>query len=107
GLRGCPGRARVLKGDPTLTDLGWLGDRVGLHFCDGDTILEIDPTYLRQLDVMGGKIPVSIQAAAAALITATELPVYITIDVEDRQNGARLLEQLAPTVPIHQRELSG
>ena len=34
-LRGVPGVAEVLRANPTLTDLGWLGDRVSLHFCDG------------------------------------------------------------------------
>ena len=61
-LRAVPGVAEVLRGNPTLTDLSWLGDRVSLHFCDGDSILQIDPAELRTQQVpLLGEVSVSQQ----------------------------------------------
>lgn len=101
-VRVIPGVAQALQADPTLTDLTWLGDSVALHFCDGDKILEIDPARLRELDAPGlGKISVVPQMLAAALLTATEVPTYFTLDVEDRGRAARLLELLTQKIPLH------
>ncbi len=46
-LQSVPGVRAILEADPTLTDLAWIGDRVSMHLCDAETILEIDPTQLR------------------------------------------------------------
>ncbi len=100
-LRLIPGVEEALRADPTLTDLGWLGDRASLHFCDGETILEIDPARLRSLDIpLGIPAPVTAQVLAAAALTATEVPTYATLEVEDRDKAARLLRLLARQAPL-------
>ena len=68
-LRSIPGVAETLQANPTLTDLKWIGDRVGLHYCDGATILEIDPTQFQATNVpFLGSVPVETQAMVAALL---------------------------------------
>jgi len=105
-LNGIPGVSETLKADPTLTDLKWVGDRVGLHFCDGETILQLDPTELTPTNVpMLGSVPVQTQAMAAALVMAVKLPVYATVDVENPESAARLLEQLAQQMFLKQGSL--
>jgi hypothetical protein len=105
-LRLIPGIAEVVQEDPTLTDLSWLGDRLSLNFCDGETILEIDPTRLGVLDVpFMGQAPFPLQCAAAAVLTATTLPVYVTIDFEDRQKAERLLTQFSERIFLKQGKL--
>lgn len=107
-LRSIPGVTEVLRANPTLTDLGWLGDRVGVHFCDGATILQIDPTQLRQLKLpMLGDVPLEMQTTAGALVSALNLPVYVTIDVENRQNAALLLEKLSQQIFLKKDDLFG
>ncbi|WP_166830596.1 hypothetical protein [Thalassoroseus pseudoceratinae] len=105
-LRSVPGVPETLDANPTLTDLSWLGDRVSLHFCDDDTILEIDPTRLKSL---GGFIPLSIaqQAMIAAAVTATNLPVYLSIEIEDEAKAQRLLKELTSRVFLHSDRGSG
>jgi hypothetical protein len=94
-----PGVADVLKADPTLTDMQWVGDRMGLHFCDGEMILQIDPTELSATDVpMMGQVPIQLQIMASAVVAAANVPVYVTLDVENREQAARLLEQLSKHV---------
>ena len=83
-----PGLADVLKADPTLTDMQWVGDRVGLHFCDGEMILQIDPTELSATKVpMVGKVPIQLQVMISAMVAAANMPVYVTLDVENREQG--------------------
>jgi hypothetical protein len=107
-LRGLPGIPEALRADPTLTDLSWLGDRIGLHLCDNDTILEIDPTKLHDLTVpLLGKVTFSQQAMVAALLAVTRLPAYLTIEVEDRDKAARLLEQLSAKIFLQKGNLLG
>ena len=96
-LRAIPGVPEVLEEDPTLTDLNWLGDRVSLHFLDDGTILEIDPARLQSLDLFGN-IGVAEQLAASALVAAMNLPVYVTVDVEDEDKAARLLDRLGSRI---------
>ena len=105
-LRAIPGVAETLKANPTLTDLKWLGDRVALHYCDGDAILEIDPSALGRMKApMVGDVPLETQAVVAALLTATELPVYLTVDVDNRDAAAQLLDQLARQVFLKKENL--
>jgi hypothetical protein len=105
-VRAIPGVSEALRADPTLTDLSWLGDRLSLHFCDGEKTLELDPTRFRELDVpFGAKVPAAYQALAGAALTATEVPTYLTLDVEDRDKATRLLELLAQKVPLQKGEL--
>lgn len=106
-LRQLPGVNEVLEADPTLTGLGWLGDRASLHLCDEDMVLEIDPTRLRPLDVAGLDAPAGVQAAVAAAIWSLEMPLYVTIDVEDRDKGARLLDQLSTKIFLRGADLLG
>ncbi|MFP6762984.1 MAG: hypothetical protein VB858_05180, partial [Planctomycetaceae bacterium] len=96
-LREIPGVRESLEIDPTLTDMSWLGDQVSLHFCDDDTILEVDPTKLKQMNMLMS-VPVSQQLVAATLVTAMNLPVYFTVDVEDERKAARLLDSVASQV---------
>jgi len=109
GLLGSiPGVSEVLKADPTLTDLSWIGDRAGVHLCDGETILEIDPTRLSRLNVpMLGEAPIAYQAAAGGLLMLMNMPVYVTIDVESRENASRLLEQLSRQIFLKDDTLTG
>ena len=99
-LRLVPGMSETLEANPTLTDLSWLGDRVTVHFCDDDTILEVDPTRLKPLKSV---FPLSVQYQALATIgiTATNLPMYFTVDVEDQDKAQRLLDQLTSRVFLH------
>jgi hypothetical protein len=108
-LRAIPGVPEALGADPTLTDLRWLGDRLALHLCDGETVLEIDPTRLRQLDLPLGGIKVSPlqQVLLAGIVRATEIPTYVSIDVEDRDKAARFLEQLLARLPLQKGQLFG
>ena len=105
-LQGIPGVTEALRADPTLTDLSWLGDRVSLHFCDDDTILEIDPTRLKPITA---PITVSLlnQTAIAAALTATNLPVYLTIDVEDEGKARRMLKHLSAKIFLKGNSLTG
>jgi len=98
-LGSVPGVTETLRADPTLTDMKWLGDRVGLHYCDGETILQIDPTELQAMKLpLVGKVPVETQAAVAAGLMAINLPVYVTVEVENPKSAARLLKQLTQQV---------
>jgi hypothetical protein len=98
-LRVIPGLADVLKADPTLTDMQWVGDRAGIHFCDGEMILQIDPTELSATKVpLVGKVPLELQVMISAMVAAANMPVYVTVDVENRDQAARLLEQLSQHV---------
>ncbi len=92
-LRQIPGVPEVLAEDPTITDLSWIGDQLSLHFCDEDTILEIDPTLLKPLSLLGD-VSVSQQSYVAAALAAAILPVYLTIDIEDEEKASRLLQNL-------------
>ncbi len=95
-----PGVSETLEANPTLTDLSWLGDQVTLHFCDDDTILEVDPTKLKRLQSF---FPLSVQqqALATVAITATNLPVYATVAIEDQDKAKRLLDELTTRVFLH------
>jgi hypothetical protein len=107
-LRYVPGLPEALKADPTLTDLSWLGDRVGFHLCDGDAILELDPAKLHSLQLpLLGKISLTQQALVASLLGVVQLPAYLTIDVEDRDKAARLLEQLSAKIFLQKGEIFG
>lgn len=98
-LNSIPGVAEVLKEDPTLTDMQWVGDRVGLHFCDGEMILQIDPTELSPTNVpLLGQMSMEFQVLISALVASTNMPVYIAVDIENRDQAARLLEQLSQHV---------
>jgi hypothetical protein len=106
-LRDLPGVAEGLEADPTLTDLNWIGDRLSVHLCDDDTVLEIDPLRLRPLDQLPGRPGVMLQGVVALGLLATKLPVYVTLDVEDRDKAARLLEQLSARVFLKQGNVLG
>lgn len=106
-LRGVPGVPEALEADPTLTDLGWVGSRVALHLCDADGILEVDPTRLQTLNMLGTNIGLPEQALAALAVTAMKLPLYITLDVEDREKAARLLELLATKIVLKKGDIFG
>lgn len=98
-LKLIPGISDVVNDDPTLTDLSWLGDRVSLHFCDGEIVFEIDPTQLRPVDVpMLGKAPAAWQALVGALVMTANMPVYATVDVENKEKAERLLDQFSKQV---------
>ncbi len=106
-LRGLPGVPDVLEADPTLTDLSWIGDRVSLHFCDDDSILQIDPTLLKPLNEMGLNIGLAEQTLASLGLSAIKMPVYVTLDVEDRDKATRLLENLLSRLPLKEGNLFG
>ena len=107
-LRAIPGIAEVAREDPTLTDMSWLGDRVTLHVCDGATILEIDPARLRAMNVpMVGSAAAWQQALVAAVISTLNLPVYLTVEVEDQQKARRLLEQFSQRIFLKGGDVGG
>ncbi len=101
-LRALPGVDGVLKDDPTLTDLNWLGDRMAMHFCDTHTVLEVDPTRLRQLSVPFS-VGITQQAGLAAGLFAAAAPVYLGIDIEDREKADRFLQKLSSRIFLHQQ----
>ncbi len=96
-LRMIPGVNDVLEMDPTLTDLSWIGDQVSIHFCDDDTILEIDPTQLERLQQLGS-VSVMQQGFVATAFAATNIPIYATIDVDDEEKATRLLDNLVSRI---------
>ena len=102
-LRQLPGIPEALAADPTLTDLSWLGDRVSVHLCDDDTVVEVDPTRLRPLMGVG----TFEQALAASAVWSVEMPTYITIDVDDGDKARRLLEQLSTRIFLRNGSLFG
>src|SRR5262249_24067341 len=106
-LRDRPGVAEALEADPTLTDLSWLGDRVSVHVCDDDAVIEVDPLRLRPLSNTPVPVGVGPQLAAAGVLLAANLPMYVSVDVEDRDKAARLLDQLATRVFLKKGDLFG
>ena len=102
-LKSLPGVDGVLKDDPTLTDLAWLGDRASIHFCDAHTVLEVDPTRIRQLTF---PMPLGFtqQAAIATGLFSAAAPMYIGIDVEDAEKANRFMEMLSSRVFLHQQD---
>jgi len=105
-LRSVPGVTETLLADPTLTDMKWLGDRVEIHFCDGETILQVDPTKLRATSVpFVGNVPVETQAMVASLLMGLKLPVYVAVEVENRDSAARLLEQLSQQMFLQRSQM--
>ena len=105
-LRAVPGVPEALASDPTLTDLSWIGDRVALSLCDADTIVEIDPTQLRPLMLLGNE-SMPVQGLAALALTAMSLPAYAEIDVRDHDKAARLLDLLASRAFLQSGALLG
>ncbi len=105
-LRKIPGIPEVLAADPTLTDLAWVGERVTLHVCDDDTILEVDPTRLRTLNLFG-EISLFQQSTLTTAIMATSLPTYITIDIEDADKARRFLDLLTSKIFLKQGQFYG
>jgi hypothetical protein len=104
-LRNVPGVSETLEADPTLTDLSWLGRRLSLHFCDDDMIVEVDPAKLRALSILGTNVSMDVQTIAATAVMAMSLPVYVTVEVEDRDKAQRLLEQLSQRIYLKKGDL--
>ncbi|MCA9194695.1 MAG: hypothetical protein KDB03_23150 [Planctomycetales bacterium] len=100
-LQMLPGVRESLRSDPTLTDLSWLGDSCSIHVCDDDTVLEVDPTQLRPLDIPFMS-DVYTQSLAAFGIAAMNYPTYVAVDVEDQAKALRLLEGLAARIFLEQ-----
>ncbi len=107
-LRMIPGVPEVVENDPTLTGLDWIGDRVSIHLCDGDSILQLDPTLLKTLDLpFIGKTSTDTQSMIAAVFMMANLPVYATVDVENREKAERTLQQFAERIFLQKGELAG
>jgi len=107
-INAIPGVTEVLKANPTLTDLSWIGDRASLHLCDGETILEIDPARFRALDLpLIGNASITWQSVVSALLWAVDMPVYAAVDVESRENAERLLQQLSRQIFLKDDKLMG
>jgi hypothetical protein len=103
-LQNLPGVRESLQSDPTLTDLTWLGDRMSIHFCDDDAVVEIDPTQLRPLNLPFVS-DVYTQSLAALGLAAMNYPTYVAIEVEDEDKASRLLEGLASRIFLEQTNL--
>jgi len=106
-LKELPGVPEVLEADPTLTDLSFIGDRVSIHYCDGDSTLEVDPTMLKPLDQLGFKVGLAEQTLFSLGLAALKKPVYLGLDVEDKEKAARLLEKLAARIPLKKGDVFG
>ncbi len=103
-MRAIPGMDEVLASDPTLTDLGWLGERVALHVCDADQILQVDPQFLQPLQLFG-QVGLVEQSVAALAVTATSLPTYVAVEVHDRQRAQRCLQLLTSKVLLRDQRV--
>jgi hypothetical protein len=107
-LRNLPGVSESLAADPTITDLSWLGDRIELHYCDASTIVEVDPTRLRRLQVpLMGEAPLPLQSMVAAALWSVQVPMYLAIDLADREKAARLLDKLSQRLFLENNQLLG
>lgn len=107
-LRLIPGVPEVVQEDPTLTDLAWIGDKLSVHFCDGEVMFEIDPTELRPLQVpMLGEASTAWQAVISTVLMGINMPVYATIDVENREKAERLLDQFSQRIFLKQGQVAG
>lgn len=107
-VRNLPGVAEVLRANPTLTDLSWLGDSIGVHICDGQSILEVDPAELRPLQLpFLGNFSVQQQGLAIAALMALKMPMYATIDIENRDQAAQMLDRLSREVVLKGANLGG
>jgi hypothetical protein len=106
-LKAIPGVPEVLEADPTLTDLSFIGDRIGVHFCDDDSTLEVDPTLLKPLDQRGFKVGLVEQTVFSLGLAALKMPIYVSLDVEDKDKAARLLENLASRIPLKKGDFFG
>ena len=107
-LRLIPGVPEVVENDPTLTDLSWIGDRVSVHFCDGDSILEIDPTLIKPLDIpFLGETSTNTQAMIAAAFMMANMPVYATVDVENHDKAERMIQQFAERIFLQEGDIAG
>ncbi|MFT5303137.1 MAG: hypothetical protein ACI87E_005247 [Mariniblastus sp.] len=107
-LKMIPGVNEVVTDDPTLTDLSWIGDRVSVHLCDGDGILEIDPTRMKALDIpFIGTADTEVQGMVAAVFMMATLPVYATVDVENVEKAESLLKQFAERIFLYEGDLGG
>jgi len=107
-VRDLPGVAEVLRAHPTLADLSWLGDGVGLHVCDGQSILEIDPTELHPLQLpLLGNCSLDQQGIAIAALVMLKMPMYATIDVENREQAGQMLDRLSREVVLKGTNLAG
>ena len=75
-----------------------------MHFCDAHTVLEVDPTRLRNLHL---PIPLGLthQAGIAAGLFAAAAPVYVAIDIEDEDKADRFLSMLSSRIFLHQQNL--
>ncbi len=82
--------------DPTLGDLGWLGERFSVHLCDADPIVEIDPEWMY---ANSSSLPYAI---FGALTFVVELPICATVDLEDADQATHALEQLASRAPLRE-----
>ena len=101
-LTSVPGVQQALQSDPTLTDLSWLGDRVSFHYCDGEQLLQIDPANLQDDLPALGSVSAWQQMFGSAVVMATGMPIYATIDVENREKAQRLLELMSKEVFLQQ-----
>ena len=107
-LKQLPGVREALDADPTLADLTWLGDRAALHLCDATGGIELDPTVLHALNLpLLGNTPIETQVLAAALVRSVALPAYLTVDIEDSEKAARLLELLASRIYLEGGDVLG
>jgi hypothetical protein len=107
-LKLVPGINEVIQEDPTLTDLSWVGDRISLHYCDGETILQVDPTQLQPLSLpVIGQASTWQQAVAGALAMSANMPVYVTVDVTDREKAERLLKNFWQRIFLKGGEILG
>ncbi len=107
-LRTIPGVPEVVENDPTLSGLDWIGDRVSIHLCDGESILQIDPTQFKTLNLpLLGKTTTNTQGLAAGVFMMANLPVYASVDVENQEKAERMLQQFAERIFLQQGELAG
>ena len=67
--------------------------------------LQIDPAHLQGKLPMLGEIPVAQQIMASGVVMATGMPVYGTIDVENREKAQRLLELMSKEVFLQQENI--
>ena len=107
-LRDVPGVAEVLRANPDAHRPRLARRPRGAARLRRAVDLEIDPAELRPLQLpLLGNFSLEDQGLAVTALIALKLPMYATIDVENRDQAAQLLDRLSREVVLKGANLGG